>query len=146
MVDYKLAPEAVFPSQINECEKVVRAVYEETFSFLHIDKSKIVIMGDSAGGNLTAVTCQRLLKKGLAHYIRSQVLIYPVTDVTDFQTPSYQYYERKYRNTAIIQPTIFSTMVLLYLGIEARWNRNKKVLLNRHISRYRILKLIQVRI
>ena len=127
----------MFPSQINECETVVKAVYEDSFPFLQIDKSKILLMGDSAGGNLAAVTCQRLLKKGLAHYIKCQVLAYPVTNVTDFQTPSYQYFERKYRNTAIIQPRIFSTMVLTYLGIEAQWKRTEKVLLNRHISRYR---------
>ncbi len=32
---------------------------------LGIDPERIVIMGDSAGGNLTAVLCQRFLKEKL---------------------------------------------------------------------------------
>ncbi|KAE9549431.1 hypothetical protein FO519_007364 [Halicephalobus sp. NKZ332] len=134
-IDYKLAPEAVFPSQLNECEKVVKAVFEESYSFLEIDKSKIILMGDSAGGNLAASISQRLLRKELQNYIKCQVLIYPATNITDFQTPSYQFFERKYRNTAIIQSKIFTTLMLMYLGIDTKWNRAEKVLLNRHVSK-----------
>uniref|UniRef100_A0AC34QX52 Alpha/beta hydrolase fold-3 domain-containing protein n=1 Tax=Panagrolaimus sp. JU765 TaxID=591449 RepID=A0AC34QX52_9BILA len=134
-IDYKLAPEKVFPFQLDECEKVVKSVHDEDFDFLPIDKSKIVLMGDSAGGNLAAVTAQRLLRQGLSHYIACQVLIYPITNLTDFQTPSYQYYERKYRSTAIIQPRIFVTLMMFYLGIYPKWGRSVDVLLNKHISR-----------
>lgn len=34
-----------------------------------IDREKISVMGDSAGGNLTAVICQRLLRANL-NYIK----------------------------------------------------------------------------
>ena len=45
--------------------------------------------GDSAGGNLAACVCLKLRDTGSEFRPRLQVLIYPVTQVLDFQLPSY---------------------------------------------------------
>ena len=34
------------------------------------NKEKIALLGDSAGGNLVAVLCQRLLKEGKQNYLK----------------------------------------------------------------------------
>jgi acetyl esterase/lipase len=132
-IDYDLAPEVQFPKPINDCEKVVKKIYEEEHTSLQIDPTKIHIMGDSAGGNLSTVTCQRLHRAGLGHYIQSQILVYPVTNVTDFHSPSYQYYEKMYKGAGLLNPTVFARMVLLYLGIEANKKNVKILTKNRHI-------------
>jgi acetyl esterase len=61
-IDYQLSPEKPFPSAIHECENVVKEIYERKYAEFGIDREKIIVIGDSAGGNLTAVVCQRLLR------------------------------------------------------------------------------------
>jgi acetyl esterase len=70
-VDYSLAPENPFPNAVHDCFSVLKWVKGNK------SNQKIVIAGDSAGGNLTAVTClmNRDLKLDLP--IALQVLIYP---------------------------------------------------------------------
>ena len=134
-IDYKLAPEVTFPSPVIECEKVVKQIYEDEYRNLNIDRNKISIMGDSAGGNLSAVVCQRLLRAGSAHYVKSQILVYPATNFTDFQSPSYQYYENTYKGTGLLNPKIFARMVLVYLGIEANPKTIRLVNENKHVPK-----------
>ena len=74
---YRLAPEARFPSQPND----VWAAFEwlqANAKRLSIDPKRVAIMGDSAGGNLAAVTAIRARDAGLP--LAAQVLIYPVID------------------------------------------------------------------
>lgn len=134
-IDYKLSPQVIFPSPILECEKVIKTIYEKEYKILGIDKNKITIIGDSAGGNLTAVVCQRLLKQGLSHYVKSQIMIYPVINVTDFQSPSYQYYDKMYKGTGLLNPKLFARMILIYLGIDANPKNVQLVTENKHLSR-----------
>jgi len=51
---------------------------------MKIDKNKVIIMGDSAGGNLAAVMAQKFKKQ-----FKAQVLIYPWMQMADYQLPSY---------------------------------------------------------
>jgi acetyl esterase len=51
--DYALSPEARFPQALEECAEVVRQVARDAASW-GIDPARIVIGGDSAGGNLAA--------------------------------------------------------------------------------------------
>lgn len=50
-VDYKLAPEHRFPTAVNEVEDIVEWVFQNAES-MGLDKSKIMLCGQSAGGNL----------------------------------------------------------------------------------------------
>lgn len=76
--DYRLAPEHPFPAAIEDCAATL-AWMEEQATALGINANRILVAGDSAGGNLAAVIAL-LARDGQAPAILGQVLIYPVTD------------------------------------------------------------------
>ena len=53
-VDYKLAPEYKFPSQITETKDAITEIIKIS-NELKIDENKIILCGDSAGGALATV-------------------------------------------------------------------------------------------
>ena len=75
-VDYRLAPENKFPSGVDDCIAATDWVCKHGAD-IGGDTGKVVVTGDSAGGNMAAVVAQQLKGK-----IALQVLIYPVTDLT----------------------------------------------------------------
>tara|TARA_Y100001960_G_scaffold293198_1_gene336016 strand:+ start:3747 stop:4691 length:945 start_codon:yes stop_codon:yes gene_type:complete len=79
-VDYRLAPEYVFPSALDDAWDSVCWIVNNGDE-LNADTSRIAIGGDSAGGALAATVCRRARDKG-ATKICFQVLVYPVTDMT----------------------------------------------------------------
>lgn len=85
-VDYRLAPEHVFPAAVDDGLAVVRAVLAGE-SGLNILPDKVAVGGDSAGGNLAAVIAQQLRDHNppLAH----QVLVYPVADPASTSSETY---------------------------------------------------------
>lgn len=76
-VDYRRAPESKFPQAPEDCYKVARQLFAGTL----IPKAKpdnIVLMGDSAGGNLAAVVS--LMARDRQEFTpRTQILLYPLT-------------------------------------------------------------------
>jgi acetyl esterase len=58
-VEYQLAPEAKFPTQIDEIEFFVRWLFDHAEEE-NVDASKIALGGDSAGGNMTCVIALKL--------------------------------------------------------------------------------------
>ncbi|TCL00647.1 acetyl esterase [Shimia isoporae] len=76
--DYRLAPEHPWPSGCDDVLACYRAlVAGETR--LAIDPGQLVVGGDSAGGNLTAVLMHDIVKAGVS-IPAGQVLIYPAVD------------------------------------------------------------------
>jgi acetyl esterase len=87
-VDYRLAPEHKFPAAIDDCAFATRWVAEHATE-LNGDAPRLVIAGDSAGGNIAAATALRLRDEGGAR-LCGQLLLYPVTDCHTPGTPSYE--------------------------------------------------------
>lgn len=80
-VDYRLAPDSPFPAAHDDVRSVLAAVAAEDPS------RRLVVMGDSAGGNLAATAAlASALDDGPR--IDLQVLAYPIIDA-DFERPSY---------------------------------------------------------
>ena len=79
-VGYRLAPEFKFPVPIDESFTALKFISDNSEE-LNIDKSKIVVAGDSAGGNIAAVmSLMARDKKDLN--VSYQLLIYPATDAS----------------------------------------------------------------
>lgn len=74
-VDYRLAPEYKFPIGLNDCYEAIEYIYNNPQEF-DITNKDLTIMGDSAGGNITAAIS---LKNRKEHKfkISNQILIYP---------------------------------------------------------------------
>ena len=74
-VEYRLAPEHKFPIPLEDCYAAAKALYTNQL-ILNTDPEKITIIGDSAGGNLTAAVCLMARDRG-EFTPRRQILIYP---------------------------------------------------------------------
>ena len=77
-VDYRLAPEHPWPAAVEDADFAVRWVAEHGDE-LEADASLLAVAGDSAGGNLAAVTALKDRDSG-RHQVAFQLLFYPATD------------------------------------------------------------------
>lgn len=79
-VDYRLAPETPFPGPLEDMLAAIAAT--------SAGEGRIVVAGDSAGGNLAAAAALVLADRGTSP-VMGQLLFYPVLD-HDFTTASYR--------------------------------------------------------
>ena len=86
-VDYALSPEAKFPQALLECAAVVRFIAERGAEW-GLDPARIILGGDSAGGNLALATALLLRDTG-GPALRGILANYPIGD-SRFDTPSYR--------------------------------------------------------
>lgn len=77
-VDYRLAPEHKFPAAVEDCYDATKWVGENIAKYGG-NPEKIIVLGDSAGGNLAAVTAIQARDLGTPK-IAAQVLVYPTVD------------------------------------------------------------------
>lgn len=106
---YRLAPEHPFPAGVDDARAVIQWVVEHARE-LGIDPQRIAVMGDSAGGNLAAVTCLDARDAG-GPGLRAQVLIYPGVEMYD-RWPS----EDEHAEAPVLSSANMRAFTRLYLG------------------------------
>lgn len=89
-VEYSLSPETVFPTAIEQAYEVLTYIWEY-WEVFNIDKNRIAIAGDSAGGNMATVLSLKSANEN-GPKICIQALFYPVTDAT-METESYSIFK-----------------------------------------------------
>jgi acetyl esterase len=77
-IDYRLAPEHPFPAPIEDGVAAFRHIRNNAAEF-SVDRKRIAVGGDSAGGAIAAVVCQACRDAGETGPA-FQMLIYPATD------------------------------------------------------------------
>lgn len=93
LVDYALSPEARFPVALLECADAVRAIAEDAAGW-GIDPARMMVGGDSAGGNLALATALALRDMG-GPKLAGVHCFYPVTEAA-CATPSYAAFAEGY--------------------------------------------------
>lgn len=92
-VDYTPAPDAKYPIQLTQCIKALEYIGENGMRH-NINTDKLIIAGDSVGGNMTAAISQWLVVNlpSLSAKIAYQIILYPVADAR-MNSESYQKYQ-----------------------------------------------------
>lgn len=85
-VDYRLAPKHPFPAAVDDAYAALQWAADNA-ARLGGDPDLLVIGGDSAGGNLSAVTALRAVKES-GPKLSAHIMYYPATDLTDKAYPS----------------------------------------------------------
>nr|CRL66740.1 esterase/lipase [Mycolicibacterium komanii] len=94
-VDYRLAPESRWPAAADDVYAATRWAAEHAAEFGG-DPDRLAVAGDSAGGNLAAVTTLMARDRG-GPELSAQMLIYPMI-AADFETESYRLYGKGFYN------------------------------------------------
>ena len=92
-VDYRMGPENPFPAAVVDAYQAARWVSQYAEELL-VDRKRLALGGDSAGGNLAAVVAL-MARDNKSFPVASQALIYPVVDYRG-NTPSYERYSQGY--------------------------------------------------
>ncbi|MEG5552045.1 alpha/beta hydrolase [Enterobacter wuhouensis] len=101
-IQYRLAPEHTFPAAHDDAERGANLVWQYADE-LGVDKNRLTLCGDSAGGHLALVTALRLKVKGLWQPAQL-ILIYPMLDAT----ASFKSYTLNGRDYVITRDTLLS--------------------------------------
>lgn len=108
-VDYRLAPEHPYPAAVTDCWEATRWACQNPQA-LGIDPERIVVMGESAGGTLAAVTALRARDAGTPR-IALQVLAYPAVEMLHtFES------ERRHARGPIVTSAQLKGFARLYLA------------------------------
>ncbi|XP_076444278.1 carboxylesterase NlhH-like [Babylonia areolata] len=129
-IDYRQAPEHPYPAPFEDCLKVVVHVLKNAQT-LGLDPDRIAVAGDSAGGNLAAAVALRLSQKDMARLppLQFQVLIYPVLQMVDLNTPSYTNFSS---SGGPLTKHLMTKMWLAYMGYPELRQHLDEFKANRH--------------
>ncbi|XP_053566116.1 neutral cholesterol ester hydrolase 1 [Bombina bombina] len=129
-IEYRLVPDVHFPEPLNDALAATKYfIRPEVLAKYSVDPDRIAVSGDSAGGNLAAAVCQQLTEdKSLRTKVKLQVLIYPVLQVLDFNTPSYQ----QNKDMPILSRFVMIKFWLAYLNGNHKFVHS--MLINNHTS------------
>ncbi|MBN3938574.1 alpha/beta hydrolase [Nostoc sp. NMS9] len=91
-VNYTRTPDAQYPQAVNEIYAATKWVAEHGEE-INVDGKNLAVVGNSVGGNMTAVTTLMAKAKG-GPQIKLQILMWPIVDA-NFETDSYQQFGKK---------------------------------------------------
>ncbi|MBD2120411.1 alpha/beta hydrolase [Trichocoleus sp. FACHB-262] len=96
-VNYTRTPDAQYPQAINEIYAATKWVAEHGEE-IGVDGKNLAVVGNSVGGNMTAVTALQSKAKGGPH-IKLQIMMWPIVDAS-FETDSYhQFGDKRFLTT-----------------------------------------------
>ena len=81
---YRLAMKAPYPAALEDCYAALKYMFDHADA-LGIDKSRIIVGGESAGGGLAAAVCQYARDKGEVP-VHFQIPLYPMLDCEDTES------------------------------------------------------------
>ncbi|KAK9897563.1 putative lipase [Cystobasidium minutum MCA 4210] len=120
-VDYRLAPENVWPAAVHDTWEALVWLKSEGAQLLKCDLSKVAIAGSSAGGNLAAIMTNKALESPeLVPRFMFQLLVVPVTDNTADVSNNVSYKENE--NTAALPAVKMLWYRHHYLPNTSDWN------------------------
>ena len=107
-VDYRLAPEYLYPTGHNDCLAVYQWITENASSF-HGDKDKIFVSGDSAGGNLAQYCSTKAYEDHLIP-VKGQLLLYTTLNMAAVEDEYFHWsldqYEMSRKHKAYIKTSL----------------------------------------
>ncbi len=107
-VNYTRTPDAQYPQAVNEIYAATKWVAEHGEE-IEVDGKNLAIIGNSVGGNMTAVTTLMAKAKG-GPQIKLQILMWPLVDA-DFETDSYQQFGEKRFLTDILMKWMYDLYI-----------------------------------
>lgn len=100
-VNYTPTPDAAFPRAINEIYAATEWVSQHGDE-INVDGSRMAVVGNSVGGNMTAVTALQAKRQGGPN-IKLLIMMWPIVDA-DFGTESYQQFGKdRFLTTSLMQ-------------------------------------------
>jgi acetyl esterase/lipase len=107
-VNYTPTPDAQYPQAINEIYAATKWV-SENGAEIGVDGKRLAVVGNSVGGNMTAVTCLKA-KENNGPEIKTAIMLWPIVDA-DFTTGSYQ----QFGKDRFLTTTLMSWMYDMYI-------------------------------
>lgn len=100
-VNYTPSPDAKYPQAVNEIFAVTKWVAENGDE-INVDGKNLAVVGNSVGGNMTAVTTLKAKEHG-GPAIKLQILLWPIVDA-GFDTESYRLFgEQRFLTTSLMK-------------------------------------------
>ena len=132
-VDYRLAPECPYPAGLDDCVEIVRNF---TLSSLEmnlpenlrncIDRERVLLAGDSAGGNLTGAVSLELIRQGEMK-LKGAVMICPVTQAVTTKHESAMKNSKRYGKNGL------GWFVSIYAGVKPSKKNLKLIHADQHL-------------
>lgn len=116
LLRYRKLPDHHHPSALQDCLNATIHFLKDLKTY-GVDPARLVVSGESIGAGAVAVITQVLLGRQDLPRFRAQVLIYPITQVVNFQLPSYQ----QNQNAPFLPRKFLMTCACKYLAINLSW-------------------------
>ena len=99
-INYRLAPEHPFPAFFEDCYEAMRYLYENAEE-LCVDRAKIAVGGDSAGGTLAVGLCLMARDRNYPVKFLFQMLAYPFLDMRGVSESNKKYIDTPMWNSKL---------------------------------------------